>query len=142
MGVALKFYSCVGSNHSTLDAIRALQAEQPFGEADIERIVVHGSRVTMDHVGWNYEPQGLTSAQLNLPYCVATWLLDGDVFVDQFTEAMVADPERMRVAKESVRERRRSDHCVGLPGASQGACRGFHEGRYLPQEDGGSRSWT
>ena len=105
MGVALKFYSCVGSNHSTLDAIRALQAEQPFGEADIERIVVHGSRVTMDHVGWNYEPQGLTSAQLNLPYCVATWLLDGDVFVDQFTEAMVADPERMRVAKKvSVKE--------------------------------------
>ena len=105
MGVALKFYSCVGSNHSTLDAIRALQAERPFGEQDVDRIVVHGSRVTMDHVGWKYEPQGLTSAQLNLPYCVATWLLDGDVFVNQFTEEMVADPERMRVAnKVSVRE--------------------------------------
>ncbi|HEY0297329.1 MAG TPA: MmgE/PrpD family protein [Bordetella sp.] len=98
MGIALKFYSCVGSNHSTLDAIRALQAEHPFGEADVEKIVVHGSQVTMDHVGWKYEPQGLTSAQLNLPYCVATWLLDGDCFVDQFTEDKVADPERMRVA--------------------------------------------
>lgn len=100
MGVALKFYSCVGSNHSTLDAIRALQAERPFGEADVEKIVVHGSQVTMDHVGWKYEPQGLTSAQLNLPYCVATWLLDGDCFVDQFTEDKVADPERMRVAEK------------------------------------------
>ncbi|WP_345252210.1 MmgE/PrpD family protein [Pigmentiphaga soli] len=98
MGVALKFYSCVGSNHSTLDAIRAMQAGRPFGEADVDRIVVHGSQVTMDHVGWKYEPQGLTSAQLNLPYCVATWLLDGDCFVDQFTEDKVADPERMRVA--------------------------------------------
>src|SRR5204862_1939674 len=27
MGVALKFYACVGSNHTTLDALRALQAE-------------------------------------------------------------------------------------------------------------------
>jgi len=100
MGIALKFYSCVGSNHSTLDAIRLMQAERPFGEADIDKIVVHGSQVTMDHVGWKYEPQGLTSAQLNLPYCVATWLLDGDCFVDQFTEDKVADPDRMRVAEK------------------------------------------
>jgi len=63
-------------------------------------VVVHGSRVTMDHVGWKYVPQGLTSAQLNLPYCVATWLLDGDCFVDQFTEAKVADPARMALAEK------------------------------------------
>jgi aconitate decarboxylase len=100
MGIALKFYSCVGSNHSTLDAIRAMQAERPFGAEDVEKIVVHGSQVTMDHVGWKYEPQGLTSAQLNLPYCVATWLLDGDCFVDQFTEDKVADPDRMRIAEK------------------------------------------
>ena len=60
MGVALKFYSCVGSNHTTLDAIRAMQEEHPFGADDVERIVVHGSQVTVDHVGWKYVPQGLT----------------------------------------------------------------------------------
>lgn len=100
MGIALKFYSCVGSNHSTLDALRAMQAQRPFTEADVEEIVVHGSQATMDHVGWKYEPQGLTSAQLNLPYCVATLLLEGDCFVDQFTEDKVADPERMRAAQK------------------------------------------
>ena len=98
LGVALKFYACVGSNHTTLDAIRELQAGRPFGANDVEKIVVHGSQVTMDHVGWKYRPQGLTSAQLNLPYCVATWLLEGDCFVDQFTEAAVADPARMALA--------------------------------------------
>ena len=96
--IALKFYSCVGSNHTTLDAIRTLQARHPFGAEDVARILVRGSRVTMDHVGWPYIPQGMTSAQLNLPYCVATLLLDGDVFVDQFTEEKVADPDRMRIA--------------------------------------------
>jgi aconitate decarboxylase len=100
MGVALKFYACVGSNHTTLDAIRHMQAEKPFGAKDVKKIVVHGSKVTMEHVGWRYVPQGLTSAQLNLPYCVATWLLDGDCFVDQFTEGKVADPGRMALAEK------------------------------------------
>jgi 2-methylcitrate dehydratase PrpD len=100
MGVALKFYACVGSNHTTLDAIREMQAERPFGAKDVRKIIVYGSQVTMEHVGWKYVPQGLTSAQLNLPYCVATWLLDGDCFVDQFTEAKVADPGRMALAEK------------------------------------------
>jgi aconitate decarboxylase len=99
MGVALKFYACVGSNHTTLDAIRDMQQERPFGANGVKKVSVHGSQVTMDHVGWKYVPQGLTSAQLNLPYCVATWLLDGDVFVDQFTEDKVADPARMKLAE-------------------------------------------
>jgi aconitate decarboxylase len=100
MGVALKFYSCVGSNHTTLDAIREMQAEKAFGAEDVKKIVVHGSKVTMEHVGWDYVPQGLTSAQLNLPYCVATWLLEGDCFVEQFTEDKVADPARMALAEK------------------------------------------
>ena len=31
MRISLKFYSCVGSNHTTLDAIRTMQARHPFG---------------------------------------------------------------------------------------------------------------
>ena len=75
-----------------------MQARRPFGAADIDKVVVHGSQVTADHVGWPYKPQGLTSAQLNLPFCVATLLIEGDVFVDQFSEAIVADPARMALA--------------------------------------------
>ncbi len=99
MGIALKFYSCVGSNHTTLDAIRNIQARAPFRVDEIERIVVHGSQATVDHVGWPYRPQGLTSAQMNLPFCVATLLLDGDVFVDQFTEAAVEDARRIALSQ-------------------------------------------
>ena len=100
MGVALKFYACVATNHTTLDAIRDMQRERRFGPRDVRKIVVHGSQVTVNHVGWKYVPQGLTSAQLNLPYCVATWLIEGDCFVDQFTEAKVADPARMKLAEK------------------------------------------
>jgi aconitate decarboxylase len=97
--IALKFYSCVGSNHTTLDGIRDIQTRRPFGPADAEKIIVHGSQVTVDHVGWPYSPQGLTSAQLNLPYCIATFLLEGDAFVTQFTEDKVADPARIELSR-------------------------------------------
>jgi len=100
MGVALKFYACVASNHTTLDALRDLQARKAFGAEDVQKIVVHGSQVTADHVGWKYEPKGLTAAQLNLPFCVATYLLEGDCGVEQFTDAAVADPKRMALAEK------------------------------------------
>ena len=93
--ISLKFYSCVGSNHTALDGIKIIQARRHFTPAEVERIVVHGSKVTVDHVGWPYRPEGLTSAQLNLPYCVATLLLEGDAFVAQFTEDKVADKARV-----------------------------------------------
>src|SRR4029079_13855968 len=51
MGIALKFYSCVGSNHTTLDSIRDIQKRRPFTLAELEKIVVHGSPGTADHVG-------------------------------------------------------------------------------------------
>jgi len=100
MAIALKFYSCVGSNHTTLDAIRDMRRHRPFALDELDRIVVHGSRVTMDHVGWPYKPEGLTSAQLNLPYCVATLLLENDVFVAQFTEAAVHDRARIELSRK------------------------------------------
>ena len=101
MNIALKFYSCVGSNHTTLDSIRDIQARRPFTLEELDKIVVFGSQVTADHVGWPYRPEGLTSAQLNLPYCVATLLLDGEVFVDQFSDpSCVTNPERMELSKK------------------------------------------
>ena len=98
MGVALKFYACVGSNHTTLDALHQLRKSRAFGADEVEKIVVRGSQATADHVGWKYEPKSLTAAQLNLPFCVATLLLEGDCSVDQFTEDAVTDPARIALA--------------------------------------------
>src|SRR6195256_4432996 len=100
MGVALKFYSCVGSNHTTLDALREMQAQRPFGAKDVKKIVVHASQVTVDHAGWKYRPESLAAAQMNLAFCVATFLLEGDCFVDQFSERIVADPKRLALAEK------------------------------------------
>jgi 2-methylcitrate dehydratase PrpD len=100
MRIALKFYSCVGSNHTTLDTLKDIQRRRPFTLEELKKIVVHGSQVTVDHVGWPYRPEGLTSAQLNLPFCVATLLLEGDVFIDQFTPDVVDNAERIALSRK------------------------------------------
>ena len=100
MGIALKFYSCVGSNHTTLDALADIRKRRPFTRDEIKEIVVYGSQVTVDHVGWPYKPEGLTAAQLNLPFCVATLLIEGDVFVDEFTPDCVDDAARITLSRK------------------------------------------
>ncbi|MGC1233597.1 MAG: MmgE/PrpD family protein [Xanthobacteraceae bacterium] len=100
MRVSLKFYACVGSNHTTLDALTDIRKRHPFTAADIDRIVVHASQVTVDHAGWPYRPEGLTAAQLNLPFCAATLILTGDAFVDQFTPDCVNDRARIELSRK------------------------------------------
>jgi len=100
MRISLKFYSCVGSNHTTLDAIRDIRARRTFTLDELDRIVVHGSQVTVDHVGWPYRPDSMTTAQLNLPFCVATLLIEGDVSVDQFKPGAIDDPERIALSRK------------------------------------------
>jgi aconitate decarboxylase len=100
MRVSLKFYACVGSNHTTLDALTDIRKRHPFTADDVESIVVHASRVTLDHAGWPYRPEGLTAAQLNLPFCAATLILTGDAFVDEFTPDSVADPARIDLSRK------------------------------------------
>jgi 2-methylcitrate dehydratase PrpD len=99
MRISLKFYSCVGSNHTTLDALRDIRRRHPFTPDDIDHIVVQASQVTLDHAGWPYRPEGLTAAQLNLAFCVATLLIEGDVFVDEFMPDCVGDPARIALAR-------------------------------------------
>ena len=138
MGIALKFYSCVGSNHTTLDAIRDIQRAAPFTPAEVDKIVVHGSQVTVDHVGWPYRPEGLTSAQLNLPFCVATLLLEGDVFVDQFRPEAVADGARIELSRKVDVVARPRHHRAGLGIPAQGAGRGPIPRRHARDRDPGS----
>ena len=45
-------------------------------------------------------PKGLTAAQLNLPFCVATLLIEGDVFVDEFTPDCVDDTARIALSRK------------------------------------------
>lgn len=98
MRISLKLYSCVSTNHTSLDALRKIRQRHPFAVEDVQQIVVHCSRATLEHAGWPYRPEGMTAAQLNLPFCVATLLLEGDVFVEQFSPGAIHDAARIALA--------------------------------------------
>lgn len=100
MRISAKLYSCVSTNHTSLDALRKIRERHPFDVADVEQIVVHCSRATLEHAGWTYRPEGMTAAQLNLPFCIATLLLEGDVFVEQFSPDAIRNPERIALAQK------------------------------------------
>jgi 2-methylcitrate dehydratase PrpD len=119
--ISLKLYSCVSTNHTSLDAIRRMQERHPFGPDDVDAITVRCSKATLEHAGWPYKPEGMTAAQLNLSYCLATLLLTGDCFVEQFSETLLANPARLALAAKVPRRRRPRDHGARVEIPAHGA---------------------
>ena len=99
LDVGFKCYSCCGSNFTSLEALSGIMADHGIRASEIEKVRIRSTTVTKLHVGWDYEPAGITSAQMNLSYCLAAMALDGDVFVDQFTEEKIRDPKALEFIK-------------------------------------------
>jgi 2-methylcitrate dehydratase PrpD len=90
LNVGCKPYPCCGSNHTSIDALKKILREHPEVRADnVNKIRIRATRATKLHVGWPYEPKSMTTAQMNLPFCVAVTLHDRDFFVDQITEKSI-----------------------------------------------------
>jgi aconitate decarboxylase len=107
-GFSVKAYPCCGSNHTSIDALRAILERAPdLKPDDIESIHVACSTLTAKHVGWPYFPDSVTSAQMNLSYTLAVYAVDRELFVDQFDVDRIDDPrvvdlaERVRVEADA-----------------------------------------
>lgn len=77
--------------------ILARTAGQKLNERWGQGIVIDNRPGASGNIG-----KGFTAAQLNLSYCVATLLIDGEVFVDEFTQDKLSDPARMALAQKVV----------------------------------------
>jgi aconitate decarboxylase len=91
--VGFKPYAANGSCHPTIDLLRDLRRREGFGAGDVETVDIRVSSATAAHVGWEYRPESVTTAQMNLPYICAVVVADGDAFVDQFAPERINDPE-------------------------------------------------
>jgi aconitate decarboxylase len=90
LNVGCKPYPCCGSNHTSIDALKKILRDHPEVCAEnVAKIRIRTTRATKLHVGWPYEPKSMTTAQMNLPFCVAVLLHDRDFFVDQVTEKSI-----------------------------------------------------
>ncbi len=96
--VGYKFYSCVGTNFTALDALKEILNAHPTGPNDVDEIVVRTSEYQKVHSGWEYRPGTSMTAQMNMQYCLAAMIAEGDVFIDQFTEHKIRDPVLLDLA--------------------------------------------
>jgi 2-methylcitrate dehydratase PrpD len=101
LNVGFKPYPCCGSNHTSIDALKKILREHPEVDAEnVAKLRIRSSRATKLHVGWRYQPKSLTTAQMNLPFCVAVLLHDRDFFVDQVTEKSIRRPDVLATTKK------------------------------------------
>jgi len=91
--VGFKPYSAGGSTHTGHEAVKLIMQKNAITADMIDKVVIHSTTATYNHTYWEYKPAGVTAAQMNLPYVIAVTALEGDIFVDQFTEEKVKDPK-------------------------------------------------
>jgi len=108
LNVGCKPYPCCGSNHTSIDALKKILRDHPEVRVEnVDKIRIRATRATKLHVGWPYEPKSMTTAQMNLLYCVAVLLHERDFFVDQVTEksihseAIVKTTRKIEVVEDS-----------------------------------------
>ena len=87
-----KFWAARGPIHPSLEALTQLRRQRDFGADDIAHIDIALADASYKAVGFPYHPTTPTSAQMNLQYCLAVMILDGEVFVDQFAPERLNDP--------------------------------------------------
>jgi 2-methylcitrate dehydratase PrpD len=99
LATGFKPHSTVTSIHACLDALSAIRREQAIDAGAIERIEAFVSTPTHVHCAWPYRAQSVTAAQMNIYYGLAVMALDGEAFVDQFTEARIAEPRTLEMTR-------------------------------------------
>jgi len=97
-GVSLKPYACCGSVHSSIDAVRWLARTHHIQPQDVDEIVVANHSVVKLQTSWWYEPVSPMQAQMNMEYCVAVALTEGNAGPQQFSSDKIADPGLVELA--------------------------------------------
>ena len=97
--VGFKPYSTNGSCHPAIDIVLDFISKDEIDIADVESVKVIVSTATKEHVGWEYTPDTVTTAQMNLPYIISVVLADHDAFVDQFNQERIIDQNLVAFSK-------------------------------------------
>jgi len=98
--VGFKPYACVTSIHSSLDALLLIMRTNQLKPDDIAKIDVGLSPMTFTHCAWEYKAQGVTAAQMNLYFNMASVVFDGVLFTEQYSEAKLTDPKLLAFMKK------------------------------------------
>ncbi|MGE4239458.1 MmgE/PrpD family protein [Ramlibacter sp.] len=104
LDVAVKFHNGTHAIASGVDAMLAITGEHSL---DIDRVSEIEVRVPKMHayIGGDdqealYRPPNYSKAQMSLPFALATAITRGELFLDQYTEAALADAATLGFARK------------------------------------------
>jgi 2-methylcitrate dehydratase PrpD len=89
--VGFKPYAAGGSTHTAHEAVKSIMEKQSLVADMIDTITIRATTATFHHTSWEYKPEGVTAAQMNMQYVVAVTALKGNIFIDQFDDETVND---------------------------------------------------
>lgn len=98
--VGFKPYAAGGSTHTAHEAVKAIMEKNNLTADMIEKITIHATTATYHHTSWEYKPEGVTAAQMNMHYVVAVTALEGDIFIDQFTAEKIKNPQIIEYSRK------------------------------------------
>lgn len=93
-----KRYSSLASSQTTVDALRAIREKHGVRGEDVAKVHIGTTNMVFVHCGWPYEPKETITAQMNMLYTGAVTLLEGDAFIDQYTDEKLHDPKIIDLA--------------------------------------------
>lgn len=93
-----KRYSSLASSHASVDNLRAIREKHNVKGEDVASVYIETTAMVQRHCGWPYVPSETITAQMNLPYTAAVTLLEGNAFIDQYTDDKLRDPTIMNLA--------------------------------------------
>jgi 2-methylcitrate dehydratase PrpD len=98
--VGFKPYSAGGSTHTAHEAVKSIIEKNNLTADTIEKIIIRATTPTFHHTSWEYKPEGVTAAQMNMQYVVSVTALEGDIFIDGFTEDKIRDPKIIEFSRK------------------------------------------
>ena len=99
LAIGFKAFPTVSCIHGPLKILREIMTQRNLQAKDIARIDVACGTFSYRHTVWPYRASGLTEAQMNLYYGLSTMAVEGEVFVDQFSDDRLSKPEILNFSK-------------------------------------------
>jgi 2-methylcitrate dehydratase PrpD len=100
--LAYKAYACCQGAHPYADTALALFHEHGVRAADVQSVTVkvgnNVGRALCEPQDIKFRPRTAYGAKFSIPFVVASALTDGVVVLESFSDAMIADPQRLALA--------------------------------------------
>jgi 2-methylcitrate dehydratase PrpD len=98
LNTGIKPYSCCRQHHSAVDAILELREKQGLRAEQVKGILVRTFAVASR--GKHRRPETVASATYSAPFSVASALLTGSCWREQYTEEKIKDPSVLALAEK------------------------------------------